>query len=193
MSQFRIVTTSYNHCTNLPGWKTALFASNNMNVLWAPINLLLAFRAIESMIGAAAQSSAGTVVWDMDGRSFVRSLVASSMWDLVPSVVTGTKCWKRRDYRPGRLRPIEQNISPSCLAKVQWLSDSGTTAIAYFLWNWYHSPSFTELCKNVPAKFESPSKCSAAHPKNALRQNISACHSLNQAVTVIRLYNNHGS
>ena len=36
----------------------------------------------------------------------------------------------------------------------------------------------TELCNNIPAKFrESPSKCSAAHPKNALRRNISASHS----------------
>ena len=36
----------------------------------------------------------------------------------------------------------------------------------------------TELFKNIPAKFpESTSKCSAAHPKNALGQNISASHS----------------
>ena len=38
----------------------------------------------------------------------------------------------------------------------------------------------TELCKNIPAKFrESPSKYSAAHPKNALWRNISAIHSRN--------------
>ena len=123
MSQFRIVTTSYNHCTNLPGWKTALFASNNMNVLWAPINLLLAFKAIESMIGAAAQSSAGTVVWDMDGRgrSFVPSLqVQCEIWcrqlwrarSVGNGVIKGRGgsvrssrtflhrvCWKCSDYR----------------------------------------------------------------------------------------------
>ena len=38
----------------------------------------------------------------------------------------------------------------------------------------------TELCKNIPAKFrESPTKCSAPHPKNALWRNITASHSLN--------------
>ena len=38
----------------------------------------------------------------------------------------------------------------------------------------------TKLCKNIPAKFrESPSICSAAHPKIALWQNISAGHSWN--------------
>ena len=40
----------------------------------------------------------------------------------------------------------------------------------------------TELCKNIPAKFqESLSKCSAAHPKNALGRNISASLSQNLA------------
>ena len=37
------------------------------------------------------------------------------------------------------------------------------------------SPCSTELCKNITAKFrESTSKCSAAHPKNALWRYISA-------------------
>ena len=40
----------------------------------------------------------------------------------------------------------------------------------------------TELCKNIRAKFrESPSKCSAGQPKNALWCNISASHSRNLA------------
>ena len=39
-----------------------------------------------------------------------------------------------------------------------------------------------QTCKNIPAKFrEPPSKCSAAHPENALWQNISASHSQNLA------------
>ena len=46
-------------------------------------------------------------------------------------------------------------------------------------WFW---GSCTGLCKNIPAKFrESPSKCSAAHPRNALWRNISASHSPNLA------------
>ena len=40
----------------------------------------------------------------------------------------------------------------------------------------------TELCKNIPAKFQkSPSKFSAVHPKIALWRNISASHSQNLA------------
>ena len=39
-----------------------------------------------------------------------------------------------------------------------------------------------EVCKNIPAKFrESSSKCSEAHPKNALWCKISASHSQNLA------------
>ena len=41
---------------------------------------------------------------------------------------------------------------------------------------------YTGLCKNIPAKFwESLSKCSAAHHKNALWRNISANRSQNLA------------
>ena len=48
--------------------------------------------------------------------------------------------------------------------------------------SWFRGFLCTELCRNIPAKFrESPAKCSARHPTNALWRNISANHAWNLA------------
>ena len=49
----------------------------------------------------------------------------------------------------------------------------------------------TELCKNIPAKFQkSPSKCSAPYPQNALRRNISASYSRNLVGVLLHYHHN---
>ena len=73
--------------------------------------------------------------------------------------------------------------SPRCVCPVHVACPFSACPPSYdtSIWEKVHAMKDTELCKNIPAKFqESPSKCPpAANPKIALWLNISASHSQN--------------